>query len=98
MKKRLSIACNQYGASLGRRNSIPDDINTASKLYLEKLRWVGRDYDEGGCYWGNTGKDDVYMATGESETEVIEIFVRASDRDGAKQQVREVFKEAKFFR
>jgi hypothetical protein len=98
MKTKLSNACNQYGASLGRRNSIPDDINTASKLYLEKLEWVDGDYDRGGCYWGNIGKDNVYRATGETETEVIEIFVRASDRDGAKQQVREVFKEAKFFR
>ena len=97
MKTKLSNVSCKYGAQLGRSNSIPDDINTAGKLYLEKLEWVG-DYDIGSVYWGNTGKDNVYRATGETNTETVEIFVRAKDREGAKQQVREIFKEAKFFR
>ena len=98
MKTKLSEVSCKYGAPLGRHNSIPADIITASKLYLEKLGWVDGDYDVGGAYWGNVGSDNVYRATGETHTETVEIFVRAKDREEAKAKVREEFKEARFFR
>ena len=98
MKTKLSHACSQYGAQMGRPNRIPADIETAGKLYLEKLEWVDGDYDYGGCYWGNGGVDNVWRASGESATEQVEIFVRAMNRDQAKDEVRLAFRFAKFFR
>ena len=83
---------------MGRRNAIPDDIQTAGKLYLEKLEWVDGDYDQGGAYWGGGMGDNIFRATGESATEQIEIFVRAKSRKQAKSEVRSIFPEAKFFR
>jgi len=98
MKTELSNVSCKYGAPMGRSNAIPDDIETAGKLYLEKLKWVDWDYDRGGAYWGQTEGDNIYRASGESTTEQIEIFVRASNRDQAKDLVREKCKDAKFYR
>ena len=98
MKSKLSNVACKYGSPMGRRNSIPDDINTAGKLYLERLKWVDGDYDKGGAYWGQNGCNHVYRASGESETEQVEIFVRAITRNEAKELVKEHFPQAKFFR
>jgi hypothetical protein len=98
MKTKLSKACSMYGSQMGRPNMIPSDIETASKLYLEKLEWQDGDYDKGGAYWGRNGVNHVYRASGESATEQIEIFVRAMNREEAKTKTREVFSNAKFFR
>lgn len=97
MKRKLSKVSCQFGAPLGRCNVIPDDIKTAGKLYLEKLKWTNGDYTTDGTYWGSNGGDNIFRAYGESETEQIEIFVRANSRDNAKMEVKAVFPEAKFF-
>ena len=96
MKKELPNVSCKYGAPMGRCNVIPDDIHTAGKLYLNKLKWVDGDYDQGGAYWGMG--NPIYRAYGETETECIEIFVRAIDRDDAKVQVKELIESAKFHR
>ena len=98
MKTELSNACSQWGADMGRRNSIPADIETAGKLYLEKLKWIDRDYDSGGCYWGGGMGDNVYRAQGETATEQIEIFVRAKSRAAAKELVWDFVPTVKFHR
>lgn len=85
------------GSRMGRRNSIPHDTGNA-KLHLRKLRWVDGDYDAGGAYWGNTGKDSLWRATGESETEQIEIFVRAVSRNQARTEVSKLVPQARFYR
>lgn len=98
MKTKLSNVSSKYGASMGRDDSIPSDINTAGKLHLKQLKWIDGDYDEGGAYWGQTIGEHIFWATGESATQQIEIFVRAKNRNHAKSEVKNVFPEAKFFR
>lgn len=83
---------------MGRRNSIPDDISTAGKLYLERLKFVDYDYDAGGAYWGGGAEGNIYRASGETVTEQVEIFVSANDRAQAKEKVREIFSGAIFYR
>jgi hypothetical protein len=94
MKTPLSNVSCKYGAPMGRSDFIPDDIETAGKLYLEKLRWVDGAYDQGGAYWGMG--DPIYRASGETATECLEIFVRAKDREDAKKQIKEIFEGATF--
>ena len=89
MKTKLSYVSSSRGAPMGRPNSIPKDIQTAGKLYLEKLVWVG-DYDKGGSYWGNSGGTDIYRCCGKTATNNIEIFTRAKSRDEAKKSIRKV--------
>ena len=76
---------------MGRPNHIPNDIDNV-KLHLSRLKWVDGDYDPGGVYWGRSTKN-IYWAYGESETEQIEIFVRANDRNEAKSKVIETITE-----
>ena len=90
MKTELSNVSCKYGAPMGRPNRIPEDIATAGKLYLGKLEWVDWDYDKGGAYWGQSKGEYIYRASGESETEQIEIFIRAKDRPQAKAKVIDV--------
>jgi len=98
MKKELSAVSCKYGAPMGRRNIIPDDIETAGKLYLNRLEWVDGDYDKGGAYWGGGMGDSIYRASGETATETVEVFVRAVTREDAKAEVTELIKSAKFYR
>jgi hypothetical protein len=86
------------GAAMGRSNAIPD--RTASpKLHLYRLAWVDGDYDQGGAYWGNSGHDGIYRAEGEAEgvDERYDIYVRSGSRDGAKELIREMVPQARFF-
>jgi hypothetical protein len=86
------------GSAMGRRSVVPD--RTASpKLYLERLKWVDGDYDQGGAYWGRGG-GDIYRAEGEANgvDERYDIYVRALNRDDAKAKVRVLVPTARFFR
>lgn len=86
MKRKLEKLSCKHGSPMGRANHIPEDIETyllTGKLHLVRLKWVDGDYDEGGAYWGNSG-DYIYWAYGETATEQIDIFVRATDRNDAK--------------
>jgi len=84
MKRPLSNVSCKYGAPMGRSNTIPTNIKSA-KLYLEKLKWVDGDYDQGGAYWGGGMGDTIYRAYEDD----IEIFVRAKSRVEAKAVVKE---------
>lgn len=90
MKLKLEKMDCKYGAPLGRPNIIPADIKTVGKLSIRKLRWVDGDYDEKCAYWGNTGKDNIYRAIGETATADVEIFVRATSREEAKEKIQDM--------
>jgi hypothetical protein len=86
-KRKLLNISSFRGAPMGRRNNIPSDMSTLGKLRLERLKWVDGDYDQGGAYFGNTGKDYIYWAYGETDTEQVDIFVRAVSRVEAKARI-----------
>lgn len=73
------------GACMGRPNIVPPDYN-GERLSLRRVPFVDGGYDQGGAYWGTPA--DLWCAWGETETEQMEIFVRANDRDAAKLAVR----------
>ena len=82
------------GAKMGRPNILPLDINAPIKLRLEKLRLVDGDYDVEGCYWGGSAGSFIYCAW----LPTIQIFVRAKNREAAKQLVKEELYNVTFFR
>ncbi len=84
------------GAQMGRPNIIPADYNS-EKLSLRRVPFVDGAYDQGGAYWGAPA--NLWCAWGETETEQLEVFVRATDRDAAKLMVYKLFsKPVKFKR
>jgi hypothetical protein len=89
MKRTLPNVSSKYGAPMGRRNNIPSDIISSTPLYLEKLKIVDGAYDVGGAYWGGNFDNigDMYWAQGETSTGQIDIFVRAHNREEAKEMV-----------
>lgn len=97
MPKTLYNAISPRGASMGRPNNITEQSYPV-KFRMEKLRWVDGDYDQDGAYWGNSGGTDIYHAWGDAENEEQEIFVRATNRQEAKNLVLKVFSQAKFYR
>jgi hypothetical protein len=95
MKRKLEKVSCKYGAPMGRRNSIPDDVFIDEALSLRKLKWQDGDYTEDGTYWGGGMGDNVYWANGSTSTsQEINIFVRAKNRQEAKEKVREEMKNA----
>jgi hypothetical protein len=81
-------AYSQWGASMGRRNQregLPE------RLHLQRMRFVDGDYDTGGAYWGGGSKAGVmYCAFSPADTAndcPIEVFVRATTREEAKEKV-----------
>lgn len=96
---QLSHASSNRGASMGR----PNDINEPDeeiKFHLYAMPMVDGDYDSGGAYWGcgSSTTGWMYHAYGYGPEYVNEMFIRAVHRDDAKRQVREIFKNAKFYR
>lgn len=93
------------GASMGRPDWLPEDRRAAVKLHLTRMRWVDGDYDEGGAYWGRSfrnndprrGYADEWMYCAQSDDRQTRIFVRATEREDAKRQVRELLPNAVFY-
>ena len=97
------------GAQMGRPNIIPQCVweNTGYpiRLHLNRLKWVDRDYDAGGSYWGHSDKPaeeaykDVYCAWGKFGPYFVfvQVFVRALTRKAAKMEVRDRISNATFF-
>lgn len=101
MKLTLSKAYNQFGASVGRRNDLPDNRQEAIKLRLAQMQMRdGGDYDTGGAYWGGYSKTAgrMFCAWGEGEEIQVRVFVRAHTRKEAKEKVRAILPNACFFR
>ena len=95
MKFAYTKAYSQYGASMGRRDNITESTCTI-KFHLQRVTLDSGGYDPGGAYWGLG--DPLYVAFGEGELEVQEMFFRAKSRDDAKTQVRGAFPAATFYR
>lgn len=95
MKYTYTKAYSQYGASMGRRDNITESACTI-KFHLQRVPLDSGGYDPGGAYWGLG--DPLYVAFGEGELEVQEMFFRAKSRDDAKAQVRGAFPAATFYR
>jgi len=95
MPQELSKGCSQWGAQMGRMNTITEP-DFPVKFRMEKLRWTDQCYDQGGAYWGSG--DPIFHAWGDADQDEQEIFIRAKDRDDAKAQVREKFPNARFYR
>lgn len=103
--KKLPIAYDKYGASMGRRSHTMNSQKEAPyKFSLQRIRLDQGGYDNGGAYWG-IGKP-LYHAeavdTPEVEAlnldELPDFYFRAYDRDDAKEQVKEKYPNAKFYR
>lgn len=84
-----------YGSPMGRTRCLGDGISPC-KLHLERIRLNMGGYDSGGAYWG-TGTP-LYVAHGYDDREAIQIFVRASNRQEAKETVQRERKNVSFYR
>lgn len=81
---------------MGRRNCLPFDRDSGVKLRLERLRWVSQDYDSKGAYWGRRNGDYIYC--GWNDYNEVRIFVRALHHRDAKEQVKRILPNARFYR
>lgn len=95
----------QYGAPMGRQNKDAWDTTKPYKIYLQRMKMsrCGA-YDEGGAYWGCSDfragifpmwRYEIKPYPGMKEPAYG--FLRAKDREDAKQQILEVYPNAKFF-
>jgi hypothetical protein len=91
MSTKLSNACSQYGASLGRRDyHASDRANVSVRLSVAHVRLNSGGYDNGGAYWG-VGSP-LYRVAGEtSDGDTVEFFMRAADRSEVKARVRDEY-------
>ena len=96
----LRRACSQYGASMGRPDTLPDNPAAPVRLSLVRLRWVDGDYDSGGAYWGRVRGTWIFRALGDADDgeTVAEVYVRADSRDAAKEKIRRRVPGATFYR
>lgn len=83
---------------MGRANRLPEDLLAKGKLRVTRLKWVDGDYDSGGAYFGNTGKDNIYCAWGDIGDVSVRIFVRANARDVAKHEINKIMPNVGFYR
>lgn len=100
MPKTLENATSQWGADMGRRDSITEP-DAPTKFHLVEMRMSSCGaYDQGGAYWGCGDHQIGYMfhAWGDGEHNEQEMFVRASDRFSARLAVRKEFPNARFYR
>jgi hypothetical protein len=99
---KLSNACSRYGADMGRREYRLTDPNTRVRLHVARVRLDSGGYDSGGAYWGmgaplyRVWSDDaVETPTG---PESVDYFLRAWDREEAKEHARVKYPQATFYR
>lgn len=95
------------GSQMGRRNVLPEDTQAGCKLHLTKLPLIDGCYDRAGAYWGAPSNlwiaytaHHVYSPV-QCETQLIPslmVFVRADNREVAKQLVRKELPKARFYR
>jgi hypothetical protein len=83
------------GAPFGRPSASRNEISAPpQQFYLTKIRINAGGYDPGGAYWG-VGQPLYYFTT---EDGAESGYLRASDRDHAKDKVRQLHPGARFFR
>jgi hypothetical protein len=92
------VSC-KYGAPLGDRGD-RGDPDTGYKFHLQRIIFVGGDYDKAGTYWGGgRGTDPLYGYMGYDEDgRMVRGFVRAENRAEAKEMIRSDYPNARFYR
>ncbi len=87
------------GSSIGRASSAPGPCTPGAKFSLSLLKLNSGGYDSGGAYWGlGPNLYRAYSSEGNGE-EIQECFLRAKDREEAKEKIKEHwFPGAKFYR
>ena len=78
MKSFPPVNC-QYGAPMGRRNSLPP-ADQKVRLRLTRARLCEGVYDQGGANWGATPRTSIYCGWNQSG---VRIYVRAADSASA---------------
>jgi hypothetical protein len=83
---------------MGRREYHASDRGAVdSRLNLSRVRLSG-DYDSGGAYWGSGGLP-LYCVSGDFGDDAITFYLRATDRDHAKEQIHALgYINARFYR
>jgi hypothetical protein len=92
-KLTLSMRSCKFGAPMGHSNQLPENIYLPIKLQMEKLKWIDGDYICDGTYFGGGSGDYIYCAFSDN----VRIFVRAKDRIEAKELVRDLVPNARFY-
>lgn len=82
------------GVALGRSMILDVPHEFSGRLYLRHVPLNTGGYDRFGTYWGLGGR--IYWAA--DVDGLVDVCVRALDRDGAKDQVRILRPHARFFR
>ena len=94
MKYKLSNVSSRYGAPMGRCNTVPAG-DASILIHLERMPWVDGDYDPGGAYWGRSpSAGSMWVAWADD----FEVFVRGTSRSQAKEEVREIYNNVRFYR
>lgn len=92
-----SIACSQYGASMGRSESHYLRSDTVARFALQAVPLNAGGYDPGGAYWGTPS--DLWRAQADEGQEgYVDMFVRAPSRDAAKAIIGRRYPNARFYR
>lgn len=89
MKPPYNVNVNsQYGAPMGRRESLPRHYN-GERLHLRRVPLNSGGYDPGGAYWGKGAP--LYCAYGHTDCDIgepVELYVRAPSRAAAADKLR----------
>jgi hypothetical protein len=101
MKLKLEKMSCKYGAPMGRQNRLPCCTTHSIKLHIERMNLTnGNCYDNGFAYWGS-GDRPMYVAWRDRDhnsVQAVRVYVRGLNREDAKNEVRKVLPNAKFFR
>ena len=95
--RKLPNVSSPRGAPIGRSNTVTEP-DFPVKFRLERMQLVDGDYDNGGAYWGGYPSGPMWVAWGMAEDEEQEVFIRAKNREEAKEFVKETFINARFWR
>ena len=107
MKLKLTECSCKYGAPMGRSAEIPDwvkcfrDEQKLVFLHLEKMPLVdGGCYDQGGAYWGcgNAETGGMWAAWLNDERGAVRLWIRARNREEAKNKANKGIPNAIFCR
>ena len=95
----LPNGVSRYGSQMGRPDVV-EEPGTEARFHLYRMPMVDCCYDSGGAY-GGMGDSRIgwmYHAYSDGPDGRNECFVRATSREKAKAEVRDVFRNARFYR
>lgn len=95
----LSSGVTRHGSQMGRPN-VEVEPDTGARFHLYRMPMSDFCYDSGGAYWGvgDNRSGWMYHAYSDGPDGGNECFVRAISRETAKDKVREIFCNARFYR